>query len=161
MNNFLNEHGRKISGGYKAGRSLEARLESLKEGIDGDKLRIFIATEILKTAPNIRRRRPPIKTGRLKQSGSVFVGSKLIGTTNRGKGTPITNYRGKEKRIYVMYDTPIVTKTGKHFNYAYYQNYNDAIGVPEKHHWVEELLSERRREGYVKRAMGAMLNERY
>lgn len=53
--------------------------------------------------------RPPIRKGRLRGSGSAFVGSKFVGdTTFFGKdGTPATNYAEKNKdTITVGFNTP-------------------------------------------------------
>jgi hypothetical protein len=50
--------------------------------------------------------RPPILEGTLRSSGSVFVGSSLIHTTNNdGKGRPVISYSDKKNRVTVIYNT--------------------------------------------------------
>lgn len=57
-------------------------------------------------SPNLPLR-PPVLTGRLRGSGSVFVGSKFIADTNKdGKGTPNTSYQAGEFQITIGFNTP-------------------------------------------------------
>jgi hypothetical protein len=55
---------------------------------------------------------PPILTGRLRGSGSVFLGKKLVNQTPqvRGEGTPNTSYAGKDGEITVGFNTPYAAK---------------------------------------------------
>lgn len=50
---------------------------------------------------------PPIKTGMLRGSGSVFVDSRNVGTSPRvsGQGKPNTNYGGKKHQITIGFNT--------------------------------------------------------
>jgi len=51
---------------------------------------------------------PPIKTGRLRGSGSVFYGAKNVYVTpkNKGQGTPNYSYSGRKGVITVGFNTP-------------------------------------------------------
>ena len=55
---------------------------------------------------------PPILTGALRGSGSVFVGNKFITATpdNSGEGTPATSYNGKPNTITWIYNTSYAAK---------------------------------------------------
>ena len=56
-------------------------------------------------------RKPPIRTGVLRGSGTAFVGSKLVGQTpNTGDGTPLLSYNGKPLVITIIYNTDYATK---------------------------------------------------
>jgi hypothetical protein len=49
---------------------------------------------------------PPIKTGVLRSSGSVFVGSKLAGTSPMiYNGSPATNYSAPDNQITIVFNT--------------------------------------------------------
>lgn len=88
-------YGRTFKGGegqFRACASIGVKASKLKEKLS-QSLHRRIAEKILDNV-NTASREPPIKTGKLRQSASVFVGSELIGTTNRGMGTPITSRGG-------------------------------------------------------------------
>jgi hypothetical protein len=55
---------------------------------------------------------PPVKTGLLRGSGSVFVGNKFIGATPRfsGLGTPNQSYEGKPNEVTVGFNTRYAAK---------------------------------------------------
>ncbi len=58
-------------------------------------------------------KKPPIRKGILRGSGSTFVGSKFIGSTptHGAKGTtPLKNYSGKPEVITVVYNTEYATR---------------------------------------------------
>ena len=127
------------------------------------KLPPYVAKKILLSA-NRGKRRPPIKTGKLRRSGSVFANRKLVGTTKRelggsfsykGKGMPITKTkRGKRGRVSLIYYA-----TDKGFNYAHYQNYKLSIGKPKYHLWAEYMVNKMRVNKYIKDGMRKLLNE--
>jgi len=57
---------------------------------------------------------PPIRDGRLRGSGSVFVGNKKIGDTlfaGKGKGTPVTSLRENNPNVVTIgFNTPYAAK---------------------------------------------------
>jgi len=55
---------------------------------------------------------PPIDTGRLRGSGSVFYGSKLAFVTPKvkGSGTPNYDYKGPDRQITVGFNTPYAAR---------------------------------------------------
>jgi hypothetical protein len=55
---------------------------------------------------------PPIKTGALRGSGSVFIGDRLIKTTEdiSGEGTPATSHSAKKSVITVVFNKPYAAK---------------------------------------------------
>jgi hypothetical protein len=55
---------------------------------------------------------PPILTGRLRGSGSVFLGGKLVRTTSdlSSKGTPATSHSEKKNVITAVFNTPYAAK---------------------------------------------------
>ena len=146
--------GGKQRAGIYAGKSIRVRLEKLKESLK-DELRERIAFKILESA-DMTEQIPPIKTGKLRESGSVFVGSKLIGTTNAGVGEPITEHIGKPGRIYLIYSA--LNKRGD-FDYAFYQNYNTHIGLPNEHLWVEDMMAKERLRSYARQALREIHSE--
>lgn len=146
--------GGKQRAGIFAGKSIGVRLEKLKESLK-DELRERIAFRILESA-NMTEQVPPIKTGKLRESGSVFVGSKLIGTTNFGVGEPVTQHIGKPGRIYLTYSA--LNKKGN-FDYAFYQNYNTKIGLPNEHLWVEDMMAKERLRKYARQSLREIYSE--
>ena len=154
---FLNERsfqGGKQRAGIYAGKSIQARLEKLKESLK-DELRERIALKVLESAGKTEQI-PPIKTGKLRESGSVFVGSKLIGTTNYGIGEPITQHIGKPGRIYLIYSA---LNKKRNFDYAFYQNYKVDIGLPNEHLWVEDMMAKERLRKYARQALQEIYRE--
>ncbi|MCK4521996.1 MAG: hypothetical protein KAU20_05465 [Nanoarchaeota archaeon] len=150
-------YGRTFKGGkgqFRACASMGIRALKLKEKIS-QTLHERVAEKVLANV-NMTLRQPPVKTGRLRQSGSVFVGSKLIGTTNNGSGTPVTSRGGGlSHRIYLIYSA-----FDKTFNYAYYQNYAVRIGNPFHHLWIEAMMAKSRLKSFARKSMNEIINER-
>lgn len=140
-------------GQFRACASIGVKAEKLAKKLDED-LHRRIGRKILNSIGSAPRR-PPVKTGRLEQSGSVFVGNELIGTTNRGVGTPVvTMAGGLPHRIYLVYSA-----IDRGFNYAYYQNYNTRIGKPWEHLWVEAIMARERVRRFARQAIDEIVNE--
>lgn len=53
---------------------------------------------------------PPILTGRLRGSGSAFVDSKVIGTTDNGNGTPNMSHTTRKNEIAIGFNTPYAAR---------------------------------------------------
>jgi len=141
---------------------LNEREEQFKEAII-EKLPPYVGKKILMSA-NRGKRRPPIRTGELRRSGSVFANGKLVGTTERelggsfsykGKGMPIKRtVVGKKGRVSLIYYA-----IDKGFNYAHYQNYKLDIGKPKYHLWAEYMMNRRNIKKYIKTGMRKILRE--
>ena len=137
-----------------AGHSIGLRLSRLKEALR-TQLMEKIALRVLESA-NHTEQVPPMKTGKLRESGSVFVGSTLIGTTNEGIGEPVVNHFGKPNRLYLIYSA---LNKKRNFDYAYYQNYNTLIGMPNEHLWVEDMMAKERLRKYAREALREIVSE--
>ena len=72
---------------------------------------LVLLNNIVNGSPKSQKR-PPIKTGHLRGSGSVFVGSQLVGTSDKvnGQGYPNRTHREKEDVITVGFDTPYAAR---------------------------------------------------
>lgn len=64
---------------------------------------------------------PPKLTGHLRGSGSVFVGNKLVGDTqkNESSGTPNRDHSDSDNVITVGFDTPYAAKMHEHIGVDY------------------------------------------
>ena len=150
-------HGRTFKGGkgqFRACASMGVRALELKEKIS-QTLHKKVAEKVLRGVKTSIRK-PPLESGKLRQSGSVFVGSELVGTTNRGSGTPVTSRAGGlPHRIYLIYSA-----FDRGINYAFYQNYNLNIGKPHQHLWVEYMMSKSRLKMFARKSLNEIINER-
>lgn len=82
---------------------------------------------------------PPIDSGLLRGSGSVFVGGKLVGETPKvkGKGTPAKSYRDKEEVVTVGFNTEYAIYTHeKSFNPGPVSRQSGDVGYK----WMEKHL---------------------
>jgi len=114
---------------------LRKKLERFGQQVETGKIDEHIAQRLL-AATCLEWPTPPVKSGRLRASGSAFVGNKLIATTDTtfggDVGTPIREWEPGDDHIHILYSTPkpasprakvfYVSEGKRWFDYAPYQH---------------------------------------